>query len=319
VIRELGGLTWNDRARMVVRRYGYGCILLGALLVLWWGVEGPYPLAYVSNGLYIVMIFVILGLELWTPFTKPWGDIRDATREDVIYFLLAAPIDALQIFLLGGLLAKTSAYHHYIQVFDVWPKQAPILLQLLLATLIVDFFKYWYHRWTHEVPLLWRIHSIHHSLDRLEMLRASYFYPIDILLTVGTGTLAMLMVGAGYELIIFHNVYAGITGLLNHSNAGLECGVLDSILNSPGHHRAHHSVGLPGGRSNYGSFFNFADRLFGTRYLPKDPRGGDALGLDESYQMPRSFFGQLAAPFRWRHIRTASYVVRRASGFDAAG
>ena len=37
---------------------------------------------------------------------------------------------------------------------------------------------------------LWRIHSIHHSLTRLEMLRASYFYPIDIFLTVGTGTLA---------------------------------------------------------------------------------------------------------------------------------
>ena len=43
--------------------------------------------------------------------------------------------------------------------------------------------------------MLWRMHSIHHSLDRLEMLRASYFYPIDIFLTVATGTLAMLMVG----------------------------------------------------------------------------------------------------------------------------
>ena len=111
-------------------------------------------------------------------------------------------------------------------VVDVWPNNAPILLQLLLATLIVDFFKYWYHRWTHEVPLLWRIHSIHHSLDRLEMLRASYFYPIDIFLTVGTGTLAMLMIGARYELIIFHNVFAGITGLLNHSNADLRLRLL---------------------------------------------------------------------------------------------
>ena len=82
--------------------------------------------------------------------------------------------------------------------------------------------------------MLWRIHSIHHSLDRLEMLRASYFYPIDIFLTVGTGTLAMLMVGAGHELIIFHNVFAGITGLLNHSNADLRCGFFDHFLNSIG-------------------------------------------------------------------------------------
>lgn len=305
-IGQRGNVTWRERLRTAVRRYGYGGILIGSLLVLWAGVVGPYPIQYVSNGLYIVMILVILGLELWMPLTRTWGDIRKATREDVIYFLLAAPIDGLQMFLLVGLLAQTAPYHHYLRVFDVWPKNAPILLQLLLVTLIVDFCKYWYHRWTHEVPVLWRFHSIHHSLDRLEMLRASYFYPLDIFLTVGTGTLAMLMFGVGYELIIFHNVYAGITGLLNHSNTDLECGVFDSILNSPGHHRAHHSVGAPGSRSNYGSFFNFMDRLFGTRYLPTDRRVPERIGLDASYQMPDSFLAQLTVPFRWRRVRSAT-------------
>jgi sterol desaturase/sphingolipid hydroxylase (fatty acid hydroxylase superfamily) len=306
LVRQLGSVTRSERLRTAVRRYAYGTILLASPLVLWWGVEGPYGIERVSNGLYIVMIFLILALERWMPFNPSWGDIRNASRADVVYFLLAAPIDALQMFLLVGLLARTSAYHHYIQVFEIWPKNAPILLQLLLATLVVDFFKYWYHRWTHEVHLLWRIHSIHHSLDRLEMLRASYFYPIDIFLTVATGTLAMLMIGAGYQLIIFHNVYAGITGLLNHSNADLECGFLDSILNSPGHHRAHHSVGLPGNGSNYGSFFNFTDRLFGTRYLPQDQRDFGPIGLDRTYRMPHTLLQQLAVPFRWRRIRAAT-------------
>jgi sterol desaturase/sphingolipid hydroxylase (fatty acid hydroxylase superfamily) len=303
VIGQLGSATWSGSLRTLVRRRAYGGILIGSLLVLWWGVEGPYPVEYVANSLYVGVIFLILGLEIWIPFQSSWGDLRKATRADVIYFLLAAPIDSLHIFLLVGLLAATSQYHHYVQVFDVWPKQAPILLQLLLVILIVDFFKYWYHRWTHEIPALWRLHSIHHSLDRLEMLRASYFYPIDILLTVATGTLAMLMFGVGYELIIFHNVFAGITGLLNHSNADLECGVFDHFLNSPGHHRAHHSLGLPGSRSNYGSFFNFTDRLFGTRYLPEDQRSFGPLGLDATYAMPATFLRQLAVPFRWRQIR----------------
>jgi sterol desaturase/sphingolipid hydroxylase (fatty acid hydroxylase superfamily) len=303
---QLGSMTRSDPLRTLVRRYGYGSILIGSLLVLWWGVRGPYPLAYVSNALYVTMILVILGLEFWIPFSRSWGDVRRATRTDVIYFLLAAPIDALQVFLLIGILAQTSHYHHYLRVFDIWPRNAPILLQLLLVILIVDVCKYWYHRWTHEVPLLWRMHSIHHSLDRLEMLRASYFYPIDIFLTVGTGTLAMLMVGVDYQIIVFHNVFAGITGLLNHSNADLECGFFDHILNSPGHHRAHHSVGPPGSHSNYGSFFNFADRLFGTRYLPANQRAFDALGLDATYRMPPTFLGQLAAPFRWRDVHRAT-------------
>src|SRR5262249_60123723 len=125
-----------------------------------------------------------------------------------------------------------------------------------------------------------------------------------IFLTVGTGTLVMLMVGAGQEIIVFHNVYAGITGLLNHSNVDFECGFFDYILNSPGHHRAHHSMGMPGGRSNYGSFFNFTDRLFGTRYLPQ-PNAGP-LGLDGSYRMPGTFLRQLAVPFRWRDVSSAT-------------
>ena len=197
--------------------------------------------------------------------------------------------------MLTGLQVKAALGHLAAEV-------GSILVQLLLVTLIVDFFKYWYHRWTHEVPLLWRMHSIHHCLDRLEMLRASYFFPLDIFLTVAIGTFALLMFGVPFEVIIFHNVLAGITGLLNHSNADLECGFFDTFLNSPGHHRAHHSVNLPGADTNYGSFFNFADRIFGTRFLPEDQRTTEPLGLDESYEMPTTFLKQLAVPFRWHLI-----------------
>jgi sterol desaturase/sphingolipid hydroxylase (fatty acid hydroxylase superfamily) len=306
VTGELTMTTWSERLRSLARRYAYSTILIGTLLVLWWGAEGPYPFEYVAIGVQLFSIFAILGLEFAIPLPVNWGDIRRATRADVTYFLLAAPIDQLQILLLIGILAQTAQYHQYIQVVDIWPSGAPILLQLLLLTLIIDIFKYWYHRWTHEVPLLWRMHSIHHSLDRLEMLRASYFFPLDVFLTVGIGTLAGLMVGVGYEVIIFHNVWAGITGLLNHSNTDLECGFLDHILNSPGHHRAHHSARNPGLSSNYGSFFNFADRMFGTRYFPKTLDEVVPLGLDDSYDMPDTVLKQLAVPFRWRRVHKTS-------------
>jgi sterol desaturase/sphingolipid hydroxylase (fatty acid hydroxylase superfamily) len=298
---ELGGV------RSLVRRYGYGTILISSMLVLWWGVVGPYPFDYVAIAVQIASIAVVLSLEFLIPFQQRWGTIRNATRADVIYFLLAAPIDQLQVFLLVVLLAGTAQYHQYIQVVDFWPKHWPVLVQLFMVTLIVDLFKYWYHRWTHEVPWLWRIHSIHHSLDRLEMLRASYFFPLDLFITVATGTLALLMVGVDYRIIAFHNVWAGITGLLNHSNADLKCGFFDHFLNSIGHHRAHHSVSLPGIQSNYGSFFNFADRMFGTRYLPDDQSDFGALGLhEEEYDMPTTFLKQLAVPFNWSRVEKSS-------------
>ncbi len=304
VMEGLAAEAPTSRAKEFVRTFGYGMIMAGSLLILWWAVEySPFPLEVVSNALFILMIAVIVSLEIWIPFTKSWGDIRNVTRADVIYFLLAAPLDALHMFLLIGLLAATQPFHHYLEVVSIWPKDAHVLIQLFIAINLVDFTKYWYHRWTHEVPLLWRIHSVHHSLEWLEMLRASYFYPIDIFLTVGIGTMTMLAFGVPYEVILFHNVWAGITGLMNHSNADLRCGFFDSFLNSPGHHRAHHSVGLPGSGSNYGSFLNFTDRIFGTRYLPEDQSSFDPLGLDESYpEYPRTFLKQLAVPFRWNEV-----------------
>ena len=111
----------------------------------------------------------------------------------------------------------------------------------------------------------------------------------------------MLMAGADYKIIIFHNVWAGITGLLNHSNADWQCGWLDVILNSPNHHRAHHAVEDPGASSNYGSFFNFADRWFGTRYLPKPEQIG-ALGLDDTYHVPDSLVKHMTVPFHWDEV-----------------
>ena len=54
--------------------------------------------------------------------------------------------------------------------------------------------------------------------------------------------------------------------------------------------------------SNYGSFFNFADRLFGTRYLPEDQSSFDPLGLDETYDVPPTFLKPLAVPFRWNKV-----------------
>ena len=55
--------------------------------------------------------------------------------------------------------------------------------------------------------------------------------------------------------------------------------------------------------SNYGSFFNFTDRMFGTRFLPEDQRSFDPLGLSDEYEMPTTVLKQLAVPFQWDRVR----------------
>lgn len=294
----------GDGIRSLVRNGSYTAILLTSLLFLWWGAVGPYRdyYEYTSIGLYVVMVVTILGLEFLLPYKPRWGDLRNVTGPDLGYFMLAPIIDQAQLLLRVALVAATVRWHDAMALLDWWPDQIHILWQLLLAFMVVDFFKYWYHRWTHEWPWLWRMHVIHHSLDRLQMLRASYFWPADILITVATGTLVLLLFGAPGEVVIFHNVFAGITGLMNHSNVDFECWPYDILLNTPGHHRQHHSMDDPGAHANYGSFFNLTDRMFGTRYLPEDPRDVGELGLDDSYAVPKTLLAQLAVPFRWKDV-----------------
>ena len=81
----------------------------------------------------------------------------------------------------------------------------------------------------------------------------------------------------------------------------------EALANPAVHHRAHHLVKLDGSMSNFGSFFNFTDRIFGTRYLPdRESLKVEPLGLDETYEMPPTFLKQLAAPFSWHKIHKAS-------------
>lgn len=291
----------GDRLRDLLRRYGVVTILTFSFLVLWWGVRSTVSLDIVGNALYVSMIALILAAEFWIPFRPRWGTIRDVTKNDVAYFLITPLTDALQMAILIGVLSETAQYHQYLEVVAIWPNHWPIPAQLLVAILVVDFFKYWYHRLTHTVPLLWRMHIIHHSIDRLQMLRASYFFPLDVFLTVAIGTLAMLAIGCNYKLIVMQNVFTGILGLLNHSNADWKCPILDTFINTPDHHRAHHSIEDPGAHANYGSFFNFADRMFGSRFLPTEEQIGE-LGLDDSWDVPESVLEQLQVPFRWDEV-----------------
>jgi len=47
----------------------------------------------------------------------------------------------------------------------------PFAAQLLLTFLLLDLWRYWEHRWFHQVPLLWRLHLVHHSDTQIDAQR----------------------------------------------------------------------------------------------------------------------------------------------------
>ena len=76
-----------------------------------------------------------------------------------------------------------------------WPHSWPIWTQAILMVLAVDFMRYWLHRAAHESDTLWRLHSVHHSVEQLYWLNTARFHPIEKALQMCLDSLPFLLMG----------------------------------------------------------------------------------------------------------------------------
>jgi len=177
----------------------------------------------------------------------------------------------------------------------LWPHGWPIWVQAILMVLTVDFLRYWLHRAAHENDVLWRLHSVHHSVQQLYWLNTARFHPIEKALQMCLDSLPFLLMGVDATVLALYYLAYASNGFFQHCNVRLRYGFLNYIVGSAETHRWHHSREPGEANANYGNTVIVWDLLFGTWYLPGN-RDVDALGLtDPDY--PKSFLGLLRAPF----------------------
>ena len=179
----------------------------------------------------------------------------------------------------------------------LWPHAWPLWTQVVLMVLVVDLLRYWLHRAAHETNLLWRLHAVHHSVDRLYWLNTSRFHLMEKTLQMLLDSLPFLLMGVGTEVLALYYLTYASNGFLQHSNIELRYGVLNYVVGSAETHRWHHSREPRESNANYGSTLVVWDLVFGTWFLPRAREVG-ALGLREAY--PTSFLALMRAPFE-RH------------------
>ena len=170
----------------------------------------------------------------------------------------------------------------------------PIWLQILEALVLSEFLVYWGHRFSHEVPLLWRFHSVHHSSENLDWLAGERRHPIDqfyMSLFVG-----IPMVLSGFSLVDFLivGVLQNLWDMTIHANLRWRLKFLDGIWVTSEFHHWHHSVDKDARDKNYSGALPIFDWLFGTYHLPTDKKPGP-YGIDS--HMPETYVGQLIQPF----------------------
>jgi sterol desaturase/sphingolipid hydroxylase (fatty acid hydroxylase superfamily) len=181
--------------------------------------------------------------------------------------------------------------------------------KLALFILVVDFCRYWKHRWLHSTPLLQTFHSIHHAPDNLNFLTTYRIHLIEYLID-GVFTLVPVVL-LGLPPVMWLPLYLTLIlySVFLHSDLNVSFGWLDRIFVSPRFHATHHSSDRSEYDTNFGVMFSFWDVAFGTaRFLPSRP---PRYGLPK-LAMPPSFFGQFFFPAKliFRQARSKAMSIR---------
>jgi len=181
--------------------------------------------------------------------------------------------------------------------------QFPEWAVVLLAVVLLDLVIYFQHRMFHAVPMLWRLHRMHHADLEFDVTTGVRFHPIEILISIGLKIVAVAIIGAPALAILIFEVLLNATSLFNHGNIRVPARIeraLRCFIVTPDMHRVHHSIDRAETNSNFGFNLPWWDHLFGT-YKPQPAAGhlDMIIGIPE-FRSPKQqrLDRLLAQPFR---------------------
>ncbi|PRC93731.1 Sterol desaturase [Solimicrobium silvestre] len=176
----------------------------------------------------------------------------------------------------------------------------PLWLRISIGFVVGEIGFYWGHRWCHEVPFLWRFHSLHHSAEHIYFLISSRAHPVDNVFIRLCGLIPAYVLGVASPLTpngslvpILIVLVATTWGFFIHSNLNWRLGPLEWLISTPAFHHWHHTLGEQRD-CNYASMLPWVDQLFGTYHLPRN-QWPSAYGIEQ--QLPASLGEQLLYPF----------------------
>ncbi len=180
----------------------------------------------------------------------------------------------------------------------------PLALTIFISVLLMDGLIYWQHRLMHVVPILWRLHRLHHSDLDYDLTTAIRFHPIEMLLSFFIKAAVIMALGVPVIAVIIFEVLLSSLALFNHSNINLPPAIdklIRILIVTPDVHRIHHSVIRKETDSNYGFNLIIWDRMFGS--YTEQANNGDKhieIGLKEfkNKQQATQLHHLLIQPFK---------------------
>jgi sterol desaturase/sphingolipid hydroxylase (fatty acid hydroxylase superfamily) len=156
----------------------------------------------------------------------------------------------------------------------------PAWLVVAMGVVALDLVIYFQHVLFHSVPMLSRLHAVHHADPDFDLTTGIRFHPLEILISTLVKLGAIAALGAPVLAVLIFEVLLNTTAMFNHANVSLP-GWLEpwvrTMLVTPDMHRTHHSVIESERNSNYGFCLSVWDRVLGT--YTSAPRGELDIGL----------------------------------------
>lgn len=251
-----------------------------------------------------ILLVVPVVFAVIVPFEKlfprhPQQLRRPEVGTDIAYALLAAPLGAIGLGVAVVIAVVSLAWIPGLlmrPLITALPTPVTAIAGLLLFDLVV----YWGHRAAHEIPFLWRFHSIHHSIRHLDWISPFRAHPLDGL-AVAPAFGLLIVAGFSPELTGILAVLRGVSAVFIHANVRWRLRPLHKLIITPEYHHWHHANEPEAHHSNYSTFLPIWDLAFGTYFMPSDRRPM-TYGVDEF--VPVGVARQLAHPFRRRPAMT---------------
>jgi len=250
-----------------------------------------------------VLSVIVWGLEVCFPWRKHQARIRKDFWLDAFYmyfnfFIFSIVISGIYA-VINQHLRELGLSADSLALLDMsgWP----LVTQLLVFFVLLDFLQWMTHKTLHRFDVLWRFHQVHHSIKEMGFAGHLRYHWMENIFYKPLKTLGVMLIGGFEPSQAFVVHFFTITiGHLNHSNIKLSYGPLKYLLNNPVMHLYHHAYHLPKEHSygvNFGLTLSVWDYLFGSAYVPETSEE-ITIGYPNDNKMPKGFLKQLLYGFK---------------------
>jgi len=246
----------------------------------------PYwPWALLVSAIGIAAVAL---LERLQPYEPKWLEDHGDTFVDVLH-------GSVSLGLIFATVEIATIMRTWLPIAPWWPSW-PAWASVLAAGAVIDLGLWAMHRASHGSGILWRLHALHHSAQRLYWLNGERRHPLSAIVLATPGITAAILLGAPPQAIGTWMAMVSVHLAFQHANLDFTLGPLRYLLCVAEIHRWHHKREYEDAQVNFGEIWTLWDHLAGTFHDQRNGVRAGEVGLRDEV-MPSGYVAQLAWPF----------------------